>query len=84
MAHRDYSAPSQLEAKRVELGFDRLFLRPPAPCADVLDGLKRKLRTDRSLAAAYAIHRLAQELEGMSAKELEAAVLEAHALRGLK
>jgi hypothetical protein len=84
MAHRDYSATSQLEDRRAELGFDRLFLRPPAPCADVLDGLKRKLRADRSLAAAYAIHRLAQELEGMSAQELEGLVLEAHALRNLK
>lgn len=79
-----YTVPAQREKRRAELGKDRVFLRPPAPCADVLDALKAKLRTDRSLAAAYAIHRVAKEIEGMSTKELEAAVLEAHGLRGLK
>lgn len=79
-----YTVPAQKERRRTELGKDRVFLRPPSPCADVLDALKTKLRTDRSLAAAYAIHRVAKEIEGMSAKELQAAIEAAHELRGLK
>jgi len=74
MARRDYSIFSLSEARREERGHDRLFLRPPAPCADILDQMKETLRTTRSLAAAYAIHRVAKELEGMTADEIAAAI----------
>lgn len=71
-----YTVPAQLESRRAELGKDRLFLRPPAPCADVLDELKEKLGTDRSRAAAYAIHRVAKQIARMNPEQLRKAIEE--------
>jgi hypothetical protein len=74
MALRDYSIQSLSEDRRAELGHDRLFLRPPSPCADVLDGLAERLQTNRSLAAAFAIHMASKAVEGMTKAQLKEAV----------
>jgi hypothetical protein len=73
MALRDYSLASLSEDRRAELGHDRLFLRPPSPCADVLDELAKRLNTTRSLAAAYAIRMAFEAVEMMTKVELKEA-----------
>ncbi len=70
----DYTIPSASEDRRAELGFDRLFLRPPSPTAKALDRMAKKLQTTRSLAAAYAIHRASVELETLNKEALKEAM----------
>lgn len=77
MALRDYSLPSLSEDRRAELGHDRLFLRPPSPCAAELDALAEKLQTTRSLASAYAIRMAREAVERMTDAELKKATKKA-------
>jgi hypothetical protein len=74
MPPTDYTTHTHSEDRRAELGHDRLFLRPPSPTAETLDELKDVLQTNRSLAAAYAIHRALKELAGMTKAQLQAAI----------
>ncbi len=76
----DYSDHTHSEARRAELGKDRLFLRPPAPALDRLDKLAAQLNTSRSLAAAYAIQQALAGLEGASERALAHAARQARKL----
>lgn len=70
----DYTIPSATEDRRAELGFDRLFLRPPSPTAGTLDALAEKLKTNRSIATAYAIRMAFEAVELMTKAELKEAI----------
>lgn len=68
----DYTTHPHTEERRAELGHDRLFLRPPQPTAATLDKVAKKLGTNRSLAVAYAVELLSQQLEGASDRKIAA------------